>query len=194
MPRSAAAILGLMLVALSIGFNTMRYPVVWEMVGPARASKSAQPAAALQSEKPDGPAPQERVRTPSHPSNSGKAKLERKAGEKAATDKPHPTKPIQVKPAAESAGKMVAGNAKSAEVGSTNSAAVARAAEGMADGRPLVPVAVVSARNTPGGEAANGAAVRRLPPVEQVEPNFANGDQTPFLNGSIPVYPTTGIE
>ena len=39
MPRSAAAILGLTLVAFSIGFNTVRYPMVWEMIGPARASE-----------------------------------------------------------------------------------------------------------------------------------------------------------
>jgi len=41
MPKSAATGLGLILVALSIGFNTARYPVVWEMVGPARACEAA---------------------------------------------------------------------------------------------------------------------------------------------------------
>jgi len=40
MPKMAAMLLGLALVAFSIGFNTARYPIVWEMVGPV-----GQPAA-----------------------------------------------------------------------------------------------------------------------------------------------------
>jgi hypothetical protein len=55
MPRSAATMLGLMLVALSIGFNTVRYPVVWEMVGPVRASDSVQSVAASPQDAPDHP-------------------------------------------------------------------------------------------------------------------------------------------
>ena len=62
---------GLVLVASSIGFNTVRYPVVWEMVGPARANESAQPAAASQPEKPESPTTQPPVPPPrSRPSRS----------------------------------------------------------------------------------------------------------------------------
>ena len=41
MPRSAATIFGLALVAFSIGFNTVRYPIVWDMVGPASERERA---------------------------------------------------------------------------------------------------------------------------------------------------------
>ena len=57
MSRTAAAILGLTLVALSIGFNTVRYPAVWDMSGPAQASESAPAVAASPSKTTEGPAP-----------------------------------------------------------------------------------------------------------------------------------------
>ena len=41
MPRSAATIFGLVLVAASIGFNTWRYPIVWRMAGPIAAPEVA---------------------------------------------------------------------------------------------------------------------------------------------------------
>ena len=45
MPKSAATIFGLALVAVSIGFNIWRYPIVWRMSGPT-APSTAQTAAA----------------------------------------------------------------------------------------------------------------------------------------------------
>jgi hypothetical protein len=161
MPRSAATLLGLVLVALSIGFNTVRYPVVWEMVGPARASESAQPAAA-KPEQPESPAPPQQPPSP-------------------------PVKPIEVKPVAEAAEKIKAGGAASTEAKTEDDAA---SAEPVAR-KPLVPVAPMISSNAPG----SGAGMRRLPPVESVDSNAAvSRDTAAVLNGSIPVYPTTGIE
>lgn len=42
MQRTAAVMLGVALVALSIGVNTARYPVVWEMVRPMGASEATE--------------------------------------------------------------------------------------------------------------------------------------------------------
>lgn len=57
MSRTAAATLGLTLIALSIGFNTVRYPAVWDMSGPAPASESAPAVAASPSKITEGPTP-----------------------------------------------------------------------------------------------------------------------------------------
>ena len=165
MPRSAATILGLMLVAFSIGFNTVRYPVVWEMVSPARTSESAQPAAASRPAEPENPAP--------------------------ATPPSHTAKPIEVQPAPEVTGKIVIGNSQSAEAGPTSSDAATAELETR---KPLVPVMPVSSPNALGDEAAGGAGIRRLPPVERADSNSANHHPTVSVDGSIPVYPTTGIE
>ncbi len=45
MLRTAATLLGFAVVAFSIGFNTIRYPLVWEMTGPAQTKEAAQPVA-----------------------------------------------------------------------------------------------------------------------------------------------------
>ena len=54
MPRIAAALAVLLTVVTCIGFNTARYPVVWEMVaasdGFTRSPQSEQPEAAPQPE------------------------------------------------------------------------------------------------------------------------------------------------
>jgi hypothetical protein len=162
----------LMLVAFSIGFNTVRYPVVWEMVNPARASESVQPAAASQPEKPESP-------TPAPPPSN-------------------PAKPIAVQPAPEATDKTVIGNAQSAESNSASGDAATASEEAAAAERevrkPLVPVTPVSAPNALRNEAAGGAGIRRLPPVARANANPVNRDPTRPFDGSIPVYPTTGIE
>lgn len=59
MPKTAATLLGFAIVVVSIGFNTTRYPVVWEMVGPAGqpagAADTTQPA--MPSANTESPAP-----------------------------------------------------------------------------------------------------------------------------------------
>ena len=163
MPRSAATIVGLVLVASSIGFNAHRYPVVWEMVGPARAEQSTQPSAASQSEKPESPTAQPPVPPPAEPA-----------------------KPIDMKPDAAGTGAGQDGlSAKAGLAGGDDGAAAEPNLR-----RPLVPVTPVSMVGGP----ADPAVIRRLPPVEQsgTNPVSAQGGQLP--GGSIPVYPTTGIE
>jgi len=60
MPKMAATLLGLALVAFSIGFNTARFPIVWGMVGPVGQPEAAiEPAskAPPQPAQPENPAP-----------------------------------------------------------------------------------------------------------------------------------------
>ena len=62
MPKMAATLLGLALVAFSIGFNTARFPIVWGMVGPVGQPEAAiEPAskAPPQPAHPENPAPVE---------------------------------------------------------------------------------------------------------------------------------------
>ena len=54
MPKTAATMTGLLLAACSIGFNTVRYPIVSEMVGPALASA---PSADRRRRQPEAPSP-----------------------------------------------------------------------------------------------------------------------------------------
>ena len=165
MPRSAATILGLVLVASSIGFNSVRYPVVWEMIGPARANESTQPAAASQAEKPDSPTTQPPAPPPGQPA-----------------------KPIEMKPASEAAEQRAVQNGVAAKVVLAGGNDAAAAEPGVR--KPLIPVTPVSMAGRP----ADAAAIRRLPPVEQSGTNPVSAQGGDLSAGSIPVYPTTGIE
>jgi hypothetical protein len=173
----------LALVALAIGFNTSRYPIVWEMLDPARAGPPAQPAAASQPEKAETPAPA------------------------AAPPTPEP-KPIAVAPVPEMTDKTIADNsappaAKASGQDTPNSHAnengiaasnpenaAPPAAEPETPQKPLVPVALVSTSAAPAG-AQN---LRRLPPVDQADSSQMGRDAAQSPGGSIPVYPSTGIE
>jgi hypothetical protein len=182
MPRFAATILGLVLVAFSIGFNTVRYPVVWEMVNPARANETVQPATVTQPAEPESLAP-----APPVP----------------ASPPPEPAKPIEVTPtpevkaAPEVTDKTVDGNTQVGEGGTSDGDAAAKSEEAveaeLAARKPLVPVTVVSTPSVPGDEAGGGAGISRLPPVDQNDPNLASRNAQ-LSGGSIPIYPTTGIE
>lgn len=172
MPRTAATILGLLLVALSIGFNTVRYPEVWEMVNPIRASETPPSAAASMPEKPSSAPPQ--LAVPSPPPKPIEVK---------------PPKPIEVKPT-----PAVAEKAAVEQPGVEQKKAAGN--EPAADQevrKPLVPVTTVPA-GSPDSGVADGAGIRRLPPVDPNNANLANRDPLQSANGSIPIYPTTGIE
>ncbi len=174
MPRSAAAILGLALVALSIGFNTVRYPMVWDMVGPARATEK---------EVSSSPRPKE-------PASHSPAPPSRKA------PPPRTAEPIAVKPAPVAAKKSVEKPRPSAAKPDGGTAAQDKkpaAAEPKPE-KQLVPVTQVSLASAPANGATIGTVIRRLPPVEPTDPNAANRANTLPAGGTIPVYPTTGIE
>ena len=145
MPRSAATILGLVLVASSIGFNSVRYPVVWEMIGPLSANQSTQPAAASQAEKPDSPATQPPAPPPGQPA-----------------------KPIEMKPAPEAADQRAVQNGVAGRAAPAGGNDAAAAEPGVR--KPLIPVTPVSMTGGP----TDAAAIRRLPPVEQSRTNPLN--------------------
>ncbi len=185
MPRSAATILGLALVAFSIGFNTARYPIVWEMVSPTRASEKAQPSAPSPPEQPASrpPAPPQRPAPP------------RKAEPIAV--KPAPKPPAPKPPAPKVAKKSVVDDSRPTGAGPASGRAVANDKAAPAKAKPqkrLVPVTQVTLANAPANEATGAAVIRRLPPVEPTDSSSANRQPAIFSGGSIPVYPTTGIE
>lgn len=176
MPRSVAILLGLVLAAVSIGFNTVQYPVVWEMACPVRASEPAPPVATTPPSKPDSP--------PSPP-----AQPPVKPPEKPAT-------PIEVKPVREATDKIVIDDKQKTTKGVTSNNAGAGHKEAAAQPEPqksLVPIVPVSSSHEKGNEVAGGAGIRRLPPVDAVNVTAA-GQALPTTGNSIPIYPTTGIE
>jgi hypothetical protein len=114
MTRTAATLIGFALVALSIGFNTMRYRVVWEMASPAPANESAQAAAASPPEKAESLAPA-----------------------------PAPASQAEAKPNPEPADRIAADRTTSAETnpsGYADSATATGSLSGSEAQRPLVPI------------------------------------------------------
>jgi hypothetical protein len=156
MPRPAAVLLGLTLAAFSIGFNTARYPLVWEMVGPAKASESTQSAMISQAEKPE--------------------------------DLPQPTtraEPMEVKPAPVVAEQVVAPE-KAGPVPAKPSDVVA-APDRQETDLSLEPISTAQASTA---ATDGGVGIRRLPTVETSGMAPIRGE---IIYGTIPVYPTTGI-
>lgn len=194
MPRSAATILGLALVAFSIGFNTVRYPVVWEMVSPARASEKVKPSAPSPPEEPASrpPAPPQRPAPPPRKAEP----IAVKPAPKPPAAKPAP-KVAAAKPAPKVAKKSRADDSRSTSSGPASDRAAANDKAAPAEvkpQKPLVPVTQVSPANAPVSEATSAAVLHRLPPVEPTDANSASPQPAVFSGGSIPVYPATGIE
>ena len=150
MPRSVATMLGLVLAAVSIWFNTVRYPIVWEMAGSAQVSQSVQPAAASQPAEAENPTA-----------------------------------------SSETAAKAAVGGVAGPIAGHATAEKDERAAN-MEPHKPMVPVLLVSSSNALAGES--GVGVRRLPPVSGGDACPVNRDSLASQDGSIPVYPSTGIE
>jgi hypothetical protein len=177
MPRPAAALLGIALIAVSIGFNMTQYPKVWEMVGPAPAGGSASSLSALSSDVPPGKAiaplptsfaavpPRDAAeQAPTTPANAG---MEKTQTEKTATGQDQ--RPIAAVP-------------PSVETENPSKA----------EKMPLTPVSFPSASAAPANNFAADSGIRRLPPVDQITPN-PNGSGIPRRSdGSIPIYPSTG--
>lgn len=164
MAKTMATIFGLVLAAVSIGLNTARYPIVWQMAEPALASKTndESPPVALP-EQPATPVPP--VATP-------------EATDRFTKDDPQPE---ETAPTIEY------------DVSPTDDLPVTErptAASPVME-EPLTPVYFAGLSG--GGESGTVAheAVRRLPPVVWSDPIPAGSWSN---NGSIPVYPSTGIE
>ncbi len=184
MLRPAAVLLGVTLIAVSIGFNTMRYPVVWEMVGPKQTAVDTPPAAEP-APRPEEPKPPETVSEPTVPREEPKA-LE-------LTSKP--AEPIEVAPAPE-VGKQVAAE----DVQETDAEVISMPVDHPAEAtveektaetpKPLVPVSLASTTEAAGPQAVFGEGIRRLPPVEMSQSLPVS---VQAVDGAIPIYPTTGV-
>jgi hypothetical protein len=168
MPRSVATFLGLVLVAVSIGFNVWHYPSVWPAVGetatPAPSENSSQPSASASDAKP----------------------AESLSTEPAETPPP-------AAPAAHGEPKPAAVNQTAAIPSPPTETPPAVPAVVTKEEKPLVPVPRVVAAAGPIGMPSGSASVRRLPPVDpNVPPVTASALVSP--SGSIPIYPSTGIK
>ena len=176
MPRTAATMFGMVLVALSIGFNTVRWPIVGRMVGPAEGPT-------LPGESTVPPA------TPEQPANPAAAQ----------PASPAPTAPVAapaVKPLPDV--DKTAGDDRPAipleqpadfapTAGENPSSASIR------QQTPLVPVPRTRTSTEPAAGIEYDGTVRRLPPVDPSEPPPVSGNR-PSSDGALPVYPSTGIE
>jgi hypothetical protein len=162
MPRPAVALLGIALAAIAIGVNTVRYPMVWDRIGPAVAGAPAPseepPPLAVASERNEAvippPAPIAREKSPQvnppHPEVIQTAVNDR-----------HAEKPAS------------AANFEKREL--------------------LVPVTFPPASNASETHPAQGEILERLPPIDAVFPNPNSRDAAQVSNGSIPIYPSTGM-
>ena len=209
MPRPAATILGLVLVASSIGFNIWRYPIVWRMAGPMAAPAAATPAATPKAT----PAAAES----SHPSAATsaiqpvKSPLAEPARATPSLALPTENEPKPVRGAAN--GVTPAGAERDLSVPTRVASekfspppeapplqcgGVSRQ-QGFVESRtslekPLVPVPGMTAAAKPTGTADPANVVRRLPPVDPNTRPTAGPYASGVSGGAIPVYPSTGIE
>jgi hypothetical protein len=176
MPKSAATMFGLVLVASSIGFNIWRYPIVSEMAGPiaAPAVPTEAPATEPGSSHSSGVPPRTQP---------------------AETPSPEP-QPATPPPALATQGEAKAADGaagKAADGGTPQAAERGRSAPNDLE-RPLVaiPRIATTARSDDATEA--GGAVHRLPPVDPNMPPIAGSYASGSSGGAIPIYPSTGIE
>jgi len=174
MPRSAATIIGLALVAVSIGFNIWRYPIVWRMISPVAAPAAPRAPAAVEA---------------SHPSAAASAVQPIKLP---------PAQPQPATPQPATPPLMLATQGEPKPVrGPASDAAPAAAERGLPAStsleKPLVPVPRMAAVAKPIGTADAAAAVRRLPPVDPNVPTMS-GSYASGRSDAIPIYPSTGIQ
>jgi hypothetical protein len=177
MPRTVTILLGFLAVAVSIGWNVVHYPVVWEMVGSAGASASATPTA----------------------TTTSRTAQQSFAQQQPASPTPPPIRPTEVKPAPEVGDQVKIDRAASATPKPTAVDVAATKKEGRpttgADAsKSLVPVAPADTFDMRDGNAAGGVGIRRLPPVDAAGAGVPTQWQGMPGNGAIPVYPSTGIE
>jgi hypothetical protein len=184
MPRSATIIFGLVAVAVSIGFNVWRYPIVWRMTGPTATPTVTAPAA-----------------TPAAANTPAVSKVEPPAVAESppaahASPQEQPSKPTVDEPKPATPPLMMAAKSEPKPVHvvpKESAAAVAPPAAGHGPAalasieRPMVPVPKIAATTKP--DVA--AEVRRLPPVDPNMPRITRANEP---GGAIRIYPSTGIE
>lgn len=186
MAKTTATIFGLVLAAVSIGVNTWRFPIVWQMADPQLASRAT-----------DSPAPEATVNEQpvpdAHPAALPNMPVAIPSMEQNSTSSSPPIAPPEYIAPIEN----LSDHETSAE-GDLPAAEYEGPPDEWEDAppideEPLVPVNFAGVSR--GDDHANGdrLVVRRLPPVVQTGSPPINNIAGSF-NGSMPVYPSTGIE
>lgn len=205
MPRIAASLAAVITLAVCIGFNTVRYPIVWEMVACAHRTPLSQQASVSQPSPSALSLPAE-----SHPGyvcSDGVCRLIEPEAPQPAT----PSKQVETTPPAiltvdqHPRSTPTATPATPVALKQTQPASQALPAEPPAEAAALVPVARPPrqckpvAHSTPrttevqaakADPPASGLRVRHLPPVDPVA-TLQPPDQETLPLGQIPIYPST---
>ena len=163
MLRAAATLFGCAIVAFSIGFNTKRYPVVWEMTAPVRANESAHPAIASPSVESERHASPEPTAPVVHSDIKPIPDVAERAEDAQVKAPPRPT------PAADTTAPTLTSETHT----------------------PLVPVTPVSLPATSADKTAWAPGVQRLPTIERSDSTRLV--RAPASDGPLPRYPSTGI-
>jgi hypothetical protein len=189
MPRILPTFAAIAIVGVCIAFNTMRYPIVWEMAGPggqaARSEKSAPAAEVASSAKAASSAPADQNPLPP-PNDSPKDDSPSAIAE---SEKPAAPQAIPIslpKEEPTTAGEMP--DAERSEKADREKAPPED--ENLVEPpRRLVPVAAdpISA-----GALSNGLdEIRRLPPVAAESASPAGRVTAEYPPAAIPIYPST---
>jgi hypothetical protein len=179
MPKSAATIFGLALVAVSIGFNIWRYPIVWRMTAP-----SAPPATKTATAAPrPAPAAVEPARSSVATSAVQPIKLPPPKPESA-------TPPLAL--AGSEAPKPIPGVANSPTADAMATAEQSPSAPDNLE-KPLVPIPRMATAAIPIGTPKAAKEMHRLPPVDPNMPTLVGLSSCSSSAGAIPIYPSTGI-
>jgi hypothetical protein len=186
MPRILPTIAAVIVVGICIAVNTMRYPIVWQMVGPnartavpeniALSADTARPASAESPTLAGGESvkPLAGLDPPTN-KESDKASLGPAVPIALRQEEAAPVETNEKDPAAE---KAETDNSSDAEK------------DLIEPSRPLVPVA--SDPIFVGAALPQGEEIRRLPPVEMEVAFPADRYTAEYPPATVPIYPSTG--
>ena len=202
--------LGFALVALSIWFNTSRYPSVWEMTNPLRPDGSAPPAVTASVENTESsastppPTVADRSAVASGPDRPAVGAPPDTEGdhldEKTSCGTATPAAKLAGPPAAEKPSEPAAAGSETASNSPANQAGAADLVDSAADHepaaapearKPLVPITPVRLPPVSDQAAALAAGVRRLPPVDTVNSGRTAQNVLATFRGTLPAYPKT---
>lgn len=211
MPRIAATVLSFVLIAFSIGFNMVRYPVVWEMVGPPSGSALSEDPS-QPDDSADEPA-DDHAAAEASPAEQSSDPLPgfqawADSGGEDALEGPAPREPDRYTPAWPSRGEFdLAGwPAADPDAASGHHASPVPDSPDRPDGLPsslasaspqvgpLVPVVYPSEGDAAGRQEAPTPQVQRLPPVDRIAPPAVDAGNFALPVAPIPIYPSTGVE
>ena len=190
MPRILPTFAAIAIVGVCIALNTMRYPIVWEMVGPGAQSSLSEKNLAAEEVSPSAKAASSSTAAQNPPQSPTAAPTTdpqsiARESEKPALPQAIPISLPKEEPAANDA-KPYAEKTEKA----VNTGASAGDENLVEPPRRLVPVAKdAMSAELPG---ARSDEIRRLPPVEAEVASPADRYAAEYPNGAIPIYPSTG--